>query len=99
MRHDALLVGGNFRACPGPRPAKKQKPVRQLWAQGKGRFKTVGRYLSAAIRGTAWQTIDTCSGSTVKVTEGSVTVRDLLLKRTVTVNAGGSYSVTAPHQG
>ena len=98
---NAQLVGGNFKACPGStaRATKKTKPVRQLWANGKGQFKTTGRYLSAAIRGTAWQMIDTCSGSTVKVTEGSVTVRDFLLKKTVVVNAGGFYSVTAPHSG
>lgn len=94
---NARLVGGNFAACPAPRASKKQKPVRQLWASGSGRFKTQGRYLSAAIRGTAWQTIDTCSGSTVKVTEGAVTVRDLLNAKTVVVRAGGFYSVTAPH--
>jgi DNA-binding beta-propeller fold protein YncE len=93
----ANLVGGAFNRCPKPRSSKKSKPVRQLWANGKGKFKTQGRYLSAAVRGTAWQTIDTCSGSTVKVTEGSVTVRDFLLKRTVIVNAGGFYTVTAPH--
>jgi hypothetical protein len=96
---NARLVGGNFARCPAPKSSKKQKPVRQLWADGKGRFKTQGRFLSAAIRGTAWQTIDTCSGSTVKVTEGSVLVHDFLLKKNVIVNAGGFYSVTAPHQG
>ena len=93
----ARLVGGAFKRCPAPRSSKTPKPVRQLWATGKGKFKTQGRYLSAAVRGTAWQTIDTCSGSTVKVTEGSVTVRDFLLKRTVVVQAGGFYTVTAPH--
>jgi DNA-binding beta-propeller fold protein YncE len=93
----ANLVGGAFNRCPKAQSSKKQKPVRQLWADGKGKFKTQGRYLSAAIRGTAWQMIDTCSGSTVKVTEGSVTVRDFLLKKTVIVNAGGFYTVTAPH--
>jgi hypothetical protein len=98
---EAQLVGGNFKACPasGARSAKKSKPVRQLWADGGGKFRTKGRYLSAAIRGTAWQTIDTCSGSTVKVTEGSVLVHDFLLKKNVIVNAGGFYSVTAPHRG
>jgi hypothetical protein len=95
----ANLVGGNFKRCPSSsaRSTKNTKPVRQLWAKGKGKFKTQGRFLSAAVRGTAWQTIDTCSGSTVNVTEGSVTVRDLLLKRTVIVQAGGFYTVTAPH--
>ena len=98
---EARLVGGNFKRCPesSARSTKKQKPVRQLWADGSGKFRTKGRYLSAAIRGTAWQTIDTCSSSTVKVTEGSVLVHDFLLKKNVIVNAGGFYSVTAPHQG
>jgi DNA-binding beta-propeller fold protein YncE len=94
----AQLVGGSFKSCRPARSAKKAKPVRQLWANGRGQFRTNGRYLSAAIRGTAWQTIDTCSGSTVKVTEGAVTVRDLLRKKTVVVQAGGFYSVTAPHR-
>jgi hypothetical protein len=95
---EARLVGGNFKRCPAPKASKKAKPVRQLWADGSGKFRTRGHYLSAAIRGTAWQTIDTCSGSTVKVTEGSVLVRDFLLKKNVIVNAGGFYSVTAPHR-
>jgi ferric-dicitrate binding protein FerR (iron transport regulator) len=65
--------------------------VRQLWASGKGSFRTKGRYASATVRGTNWQTIDRCDGTLIKVNKGTVSVRDLVKKKTVVVNAGGSY--------
>ena len=34
---------------------------------------------------------DTCNGTLTQVTEGSVTVRDFTLRRTVIVRAGESY--------
>ena len=100
-RTDAVLVGGNFKACKkassAKGPPKQGKKVRQLWASAHGQFRTVGRFLAATVRGTDWQTSDSCKGSLVKVTAGSVLVSDFLLHRQIVVNAGGFYAVNAPH--
>ena len=95
---EAQLFGGNFKkACgKGGRAMasagkKKKKVVRQLWGRGKGRFRTKGRYSSAAIRGTEWLTQDRCDGTLTQVKTGSVTVRDFVGKKTVIVKAPKSY--------
>ena len=73
--------------------ATANKPrVRQLWGKDNhGRFVTRGRSAVATVRGTAWFTRDTCEGTLVKVTSGSVAVRDLVRKVTVIVRAGHTY--------
>jgi hypothetical protein len=88
------LTGGNFKACPKRvvQSAAAEKPVRRLWGKGKGKFRTKGRYASAAIRGTWWLTADYCSRTFVRVKEGSVTVVDIPKKKTVIVKAPKSYS-------
>ena len=90
---DLKLFGGNFSGCPrAPRvSAAKNKVIRQLWGSGSGRFRTIGRFASAAIRGTTWLTSDRCTGTLVKVTKGAVTVRDFVKRRTVVVSAGRQY--------
>jgi len=96
---EVRLYGGNFKkACPKPRKASasaKKKSVRHLWGSGKGKFRTRGRYASAVIRGTEWRTDDRCDGTNVKVKEGSVTVRDLVKNKNVTVKAPKSYLAKA----
>ena len=88
------LTGGDFNAC-AKRAAqargKTAKTVRRLWAKGNGKFRTRGAYASAAIRGTDWLTADRCDGTLVQVREGVVSAFDLVLKKTVLVNAGQSY--------
>ncbi len=64
---------------------------RGLWGSGRGRFRTKGGQSSATVRGTTWNVTDTCNGTLTQVTEGSVTVRDFTLQRTVIVRAGESY--------
>jgi hypothetical protein len=71
--------------------AKPRKPIRRLWGNGAGDFRTRGRYSSATVRGTVWLTEDYCNGTLIKVQQGTVTVRDLVKNRTVTVTAGKSY--------
>ena len=66
--------------------------MRRLWAKGSGRFRTRGRYASAVIRGTDWLTADRCDSTLVKTRQGVVAVLDLVLKKTVLVKAGQSYS-------
>jgi DNA-binding beta-propeller fold protein YncE len=97
------LFGSNFKkACgtTGRRASasatKKKKVVRQLWGVGSGKFRTKGRYGSASIRGTQWLTQDRCDGTLIRVTEGTVTVRDLVKKKNVTVSAPKTYLAKAP---
>jgi hypothetical protein len=97
---ELALNGGDFTGCTGTGARASAGPagkvVRSLWSQGKGRFRTKGKYASATVRGTKWQTTDQCDGTLTSVTEGSVLVRDLRLKKNVVVNAGGSYLAKAP---
>jgi hypothetical protein len=80
--------------------AKKKKKgsksvLGQLWGNGKGKFRTSGKYSSATVRGTIWLTQDRCDGTLTKVTRGTVQVRDFKRKKTVTVKAGHSYLARA----
>ena len=96
---ELALNGGDFSTCgTGARAAAGPagKPVRSLWTEGKGRFRTKGRYSSATIRGTKWQTTDQCDGTLTTVTAGAVNVNDFRLKKVVAVRAGSSYLAKAP---
>lgn len=94
------LQGGNFKGiCAAKRflaATKPKKPVRRLWGDGKGRFRTRGRYSSAAIRGTKWLTQDRCDGTLTRSVLGSVTVVDFRRKRRVILRPGQSYLAPAP---
>jgi hypothetical protein len=69
---------------------------RHLWAHDSGGdFGTTGRYVSTTVEGTQWLTTDTCQSSTVQVTEGVVTVSNLITGRTFVVHAGGRYATRA----
>jgi hypothetical protein len=88
------LVGGDFASCPKRRLTsvdQKKKVVRLLWGNGKGKFRTKGRYSSATVRGTIWLTADRCDGTLTRVTQGRVSVFDFTRKKTVNVSAGKSY--------
>jgi FG-GAP-like repeat/FG-GAP repeat len=77
---------------------KKKGPkgvLGKLWGSGKGKFRTTGKYSSATVRGTIWLTQDECDGTLTKVKRGTVRVRDLKRKKTVTVKAGHSYLARA----
>jgi hypothetical protein len=92
------LSGGSFASCGKAKraaSAAKSTVVRKLWGAGKGKFRTKGKYAAASIRGTTWLTQDQCNGTLVKVTQGSVTVRDLVKKKNVTVTKGHSYLAKA----
>ena len=73
---------------------KKKGPksvLGKLWGNGKGKFRTDGKYSAATVRGTIWLVEDRCEGTFTKVTRGTVQVRDLKRRKTVTVKAGHSY--------
>jgi hypothetical protein len=77
---------------------KKKGPksvLGKLWGNGKGKYRTTGKYSSATVRGTIWLTQDECDGTLTKVTRGTVQVRDFKRKKTVTVKAGHSYLARA----
>ena len=75
---------------------RSKRRVRRLWGDGKGRFRSDGRFGSAGVRGTIWLTEDRCDGTLVRVRQGSVDVRDIPRRRTVTVSAGEVYLARAP---
>ena len=83
--------------------AKKKKGPKsvlgKLWGSGKGKFRTGGKYSSATVRGTIWLVEDRCEGTFTKVKRGTVQVRDLRRKKTVTVKAGHTYLARAAKRG
>ena len=94
---DLKLFGGSFKGCPrGVRAAANpNKSVRHLWGDGRGKFRTVGRFSAAAVRGTKWLTDDLCGGTLTRVVSGSVVVRDFVKRRNVVVRAGKRYLAKA----
>jgi hypothetical protein len=76
--------------------AQSKKPKsRRLWGDGKGKFRTKGRYAAATVRGTRWLTQDSCAGTLIRVTQGSVSVRDFRARKTVVVRKGKRYLARA----
>jgi len=102
---DITLAGEALRSqCASARGAgaaavsKKKGPhavLGKLWGNGKGKFRTNGKYSSATVRGTIWLTTDRCDGTLTTVKRGTVSVRDLRRHKTVTVKAGHSYLARA----
>jgi hypothetical protein len=77
---------------------KKKGPKSVLgkpWGNGKGKFRTNGKYSSATVRGTIWLVQDRCDGTLTTVKRGVVAVRDFKRKKTVSVKAGHSYLASA----
>jgi len=72
--------------------ARRKKPSRRVRIKVRGRYRTSGRYAVAVANGTAWTMTDRCDRTTVAVGEGTVTVRDLRLGRSVRVRAGHAYT-------
>lgn len=78
---------------------QRQRAVtRRVRIKVRGRYRTSGRYATAVANGTAWTITDHCDRTVIRVTEGSVTVRDLRRKRTVKVRAGRTYVALARPQ-
>jgi hypothetical protein len=83
---------GSARAATVDKKKRKRKKRRALWGRDNGgAFRTRGGNSVATVRGTAWYTEDRCDGTLTRVSQGSVTVRDLVNHRTVIVRAGHSY--------
>ena len=95
---DLLLTGERFDKCPrtGTQTGTAaRKPTRRLWGNGKGRYRTRGRYATATVRGTQWMVKDTCDSTRVQVARGVVIVRDLVKRKNVRVKAPKSYTAKA----
>lgn len=60
-----------------------------------GRFTTSSKHANASVRGTSWQTTERCASTTVGVRRGVVTVLDRVLRLTICVRAGRSYTAYA----
>jgi hypothetical protein len=92
------LTRGNFSVCPARRTnSASQTPsttVRQLWGNGKGRFRTRGRYAAATVRGTNWLTADRCNGTFVRVRQGVIGVLDPPRRQEITLRAPRTYLAT-----
>jgi len=71
--------------------AQRKPKKRKLWGDGKGKFRTKGRYSAATVRGTKWLVEDSCAGTLTRVTRGVVAVRDTRKRKTVLVRAGKRY--------
>jgi hypothetical protein len=96
---DVVLKGQASRASCSLRSVSKKKGPKtvlgKLWGNGKGKFRTSGKYASATVRGTIWLTQDECDGTLIRVKRGTVQVRDLKRHKTITVKAGHSYLARA----
>jgi hypothetical protein len=87
------LTGGTAcarAAARAPKPAKSPRQ-RSLWGDGHGSFETVGDDAAATDLGTRWLVRDTCTGTLVRVTEGTVRVTDLVTGRSFSLSAPNSY--------
>ena len=92
----APLKGARAAAAQAAKKKKGPKSVLgKLWGNGKGKFRTSGKYSSATVRGTIWLVEDRCDGTLTKVSAGRSQVRDFKRKKTVTVKAGHSYLARA----
>ena len=73
------------------RSAARKAPVR-LWSNDHhGLYSTRGNNSVATVRGTEWQTVESCSGTRTVVRRGLVSVRELHRHKSVLVRAGHSY--------
>jgi uncharacterized protein YkwD len=84
--------------CPGAGTATasaKKKPKPRVWGNGRGKFRTRGKYGTATVVGTRWLTEDTCAGTRIYVQRGVVVVRDARTGRTHRVTAGHSLLLRA----
>jgi hypothetical protein len=76
--------------------ALNQRILGLLRGTAHGRFRTVGRFAAATVRGTNWGVRDRCDGTLTVVREGVVAVSDFVRHTTVIVRTGQTYLAKAP---
>jgi hypothetical protein len=74
-----------------PATIARPKILGLLWGSGAGRFRTVGRYSAATVRGTTWLVAERCDGTFTYVRIGRVDVLDKVRKKTLLLADGHSY--------
>lgn len=74
---------------------RRGRRERRVVARGNGKFRTDGKYGSATVRGTEWQTVDTCRATSVRVFKGAVSVFDRVRGKRRTVRAGQKVIIRA----
>ncbi len=85
----AKFTSRSARAAASKSKAKAKPKTRFVWGDGHGTFRTVGQSGSAAVRGTKWEVIDRCDGSTqVVVARGIVAVADNVKHKTSSSRPG-----------
>jgi uncharacterized repeat protein (TIGR01451 family) len=100
---EAALVTGSYASqCGTPTAsagrasaARSKKRLGHLYGNGKGRFRTKGRFAAATVRGTIWLTEDRCDGTLTRVVKGKVAVFDSVRRTRVTVTKNHSYLARA----
>jgi ferric-dicitrate binding protein FerR (iron transport regulator) len=93
-----FTLNGPLARCPRGKAAvaaAKKPKTRRLWGDGKGSFRTRGRYSAATVRGTRWLVQDSCAGTLTRVVRGVVSVRDEVRHKTITLRAGKRYLARA----
>ena len=75
--------------------AQKKPKSRKLWGNGKGSFRTTGKYSAATVRGTIWLVQDSCTTTLTRVTQGVVQVNDFVKKKKLLVKKGKRYTAKA----
>ena len=86
-----------FRRCRARSSADAQasrlsrRAIRRLRARARGRYRTRGRRSAATVRGTVWNTTDSCAGTLTRVKRGKVAVRDFRRKKTIVLTRGKRY--------
>jgi PKD domain len=92
-----LVLSQRLAPCPRPGSASAARAAkRRLWGDGEGRFRSRGRYSSAAVRGTRWLVQDSCDGTLTRVRTGVVAVRDFVRDRRIVLTAGERYLAGPP---
>lgn len=74
---------------------RRRAVTRRVRIKVRGRYRTSGRYATAVANGTAWTMTDRCDRTVIRVTQGTVTIRDLRRHRAVKVRAGRTYVALA----
>jgi hypothetical protein len=103
---ELILAGGPFRTCtarqkrertvPAPDAARGTTRIRRLFGDGRGRFRSRGKFASATVRGTKWGAQDFCHGTLIVVREGRILASDLVRHKTIRLAAPASYFVRPP---
>jgi len=107
LQEGAFAGAPSYASCTTKRAVAESRPGAQIAtvspkvlqtlhaSDQSGQFRTRGRYSSATVRGTVWDTIDRCDGTLTVVHRGTVSVLDFARRRTVVVHAGHSYLASA----